>query len=385
MDDSIPLNTTVPQNVELVSSEGTVSLQRRYEDLIRGHSVSWTTQYRLLRRLGAGGQGVVFLAERIGSHNLTLRVALKMFSPGNYADETTYFEEMSRLAHVAMRLAAIQQDHLLDVHNFVQCNGVQIMVTEWVDGFDLRYLMAPERLEEIRQRVPRQRFEYITDVIVTQGKVSLRFKPGVAIAILRDCLTALDSMYQASIMHGDLKPSNIMLKRTGRTKLIDFGSSFEVGEPPRRWAWTPQYAPLELLKRGEYTNQSDLASLGYVLIEMLAGVPPFAGITDIQGLCKAKETLPDRLESLLPPEVTRNDLLVSLIRRLIDPEPAERFPSANAADLTEGGAASFQRQLVLCDLATEYHHDMSLWLQELPCPHLGEEDGRTVTVTAVSE
>ncbi len=383
MDDSASLSTTVPQPVVPVSPEDTATLRRRYEELIRGDSVSWTTHYRLLGRLGAGGQGVVFLAERMGSHNLTLRVALKMFSPENYPDEATYLEEMSRLARVAMRIAEIQQDHLLDVHNFVQCNGVQIMVTEWVDGFDLRYLMAPERLEEIRQRVPPKRFEYITDVIVTDGQVSLRFKPGVAIAILRDCLAALDSMYRAGIMHGDIKPSNIMLKRTGRTKLIDFGSSFQVGELPRRWAWTPQYAPLELLQRGEYTNQSDLASLGYVLIEMLAGVPPFAGITDYRELCRAKQTLPGRLNKLLPPEVVRNELLVSLIRRLIDPDPSERFPTANAADLTDGGAASFHRQLVLSDLATEYHYDMSLWLQEFPSPALPEAGQGTVSVSPV--
>ncbi|HID23740.1 MAG TPA: serine/threonine protein kinase [Planctomycetaceae bacterium] len=366
MEDSIKLSTTVFQPAARVSGGETAgSLQRRYEALLRGSSVSWTTHYRLVRRLGAGGQGVVFLADRVGSHNLSLRVALKMFSPSNFPDEASYLEEMSRVAAVAMRIAEIQQDHLLDVHNFVQCDGVQIMVTEWVDGFDLRYLLMPERLEELRRRVDRKRFEYINDVIVTRGPSSLRLKPGVAIAILRDCLAALDSMYQANIMHGDIKPSNIMLKRTGRTKLIDFGSSFEGTEVPRRWAWTPHYAPLELLRHGEYTNQSDLASLGYVLVEMLAGVLPFGGMTDLDALCRAKESLPHRLEQVLPPDVMRNDLLVRLIRRLIDPDPVQRFPSANAADLTEGGAASFHRQLVLSDLASEYHHEMSLWLQEL--------------------
>ena len=366
MEDSIKLSTTVFQPVAHGSgTESAASLQRRYETLLRGSAVSWTTHYRLVRRLGAGGQGVVFLADRVGSHNLSLRVALKMFSPGNFPDESSYLEEMSRVARVAMRIAEIQQDHLLDVHNFVQCDGVQIMVTEWVDGFDLRYLLMPERLDELRRRVDRKRFEYINDVIVTRGPSSLRLKPGVAIAILRDCLAALDSMYQANIMHGDIKPSNIMLKRTGRTKLIDFGSSFEGTEVPHRWAWTPHYAPLELLRHGEYTNQSDLASLGYVLVEMLSGVLPFAGITDLDELCRAKETLPHRLEHVLPPDVMRNDLLVRLIRRLIDPDPRQRFPSANAADLTEGGAASFHRQLVLSDLASEYHHEMSLWLQEL--------------------
>jgi len=371
MDEKISLDSTVYQPARRPSdsdNEQNSSLLQRYDDMLRGRSVSWTTHYHLLRRLGAGGQGVVYLADRMGSHDVSLRIALKMFSPRKYPTEAMYHSEMGRVARVAIRIAEIQQDHLLDVHNFVQCDGIQIMVTEWVDGFDLRYLLVPERLAELRHHVPRKRWEYVNDVIVTEGPMHLRLKPGVAIAILRDCLAGLDSMYAVNILHGDVKPSNIMLKRTGNTKLIDFGSSFDRNEIPQRWAWTPHYAPLELLERNEYTKQSDLASLGYVLVEMLSGLLPFHGINDVKALCDAKRTLPERLREILPPDVMRNDLLVRLIRRLIDPEPAERFPSANAADLTDGGAASFHRQLVLGDLASEYRHEISLWLQELPEP-----------------
>ena len=348
------------------SAENVAPLVRRYDSLIQGESVAWTTHYRLVRQLGAGGQGVVYLADRMGSHDVSMRVAVKLFSPSKYPNEASYRGEMNRVARIAMRLGEIQQDHLLDVHNFVQSEGVQIMVTEWIDGFDLRYLLMPRRLEEVRSRVNRKRWEYINDVIVTQGPRSLRLKPGVAIYILRDCLAALDSMCLANIMHGDIKPANIMLKRTGRSKLIDFGSSFDRSEMPERWAWTPQYAPLELLERGMYTNQSDLASLGYVLVEMLSGACPFECLTDLKSICEAKRTLADRLPEILPADVVRNDLLVGLIRGLIDPEPSNRFPSASAADLTEDGAASFQRQLVLGDLSSEYHHEIRLWLEELP-------------------
>ncbi len=55
-----------------------------------------------------------------------------------------------------------------------------------------------------------------------------RVKPGMAIAIVRDCLAALAALHREGIVHGDIKPSNIMLKRTGNAKIVDIGSAFEV-------------------------------------------------------------------------------------------------------------------------------------------------------------
>jgi serine/threonine-protein kinase len=68
----------------------------------------------------------------------------------------------------------------------------------------------------------------------------------------------------------------------------------------------------------------------------------------------------------LPTEVVCNELLMNLIRSLIAPDPMCRFPSAEAADLVkENGAASFHRQLVKGDLASEYENEIRLWLEEL--------------------
>ena len=58
-------------------------------------------------------------------------------------------------------------------------------------------------------------------------------KAGVAVAIVRDCLTALAALHRDGIVHGDIKPSNIMLKRTGIAKIVDIGSAFELRDPPR--------------------------------------------------------------------------------------------------------------------------------------------------------
>ena len=94
--------------------------------------------------LGSGGQGVVYLTERRGTDNFTLPVALKIFSPERYEDERAYDEAMGRMAEVAAHVAQIQQDNLLDVHNWVDRNRIRLMEMEWVDGYDLRPLADPQ-------------------------------------------------------------------------------------------------------------------------------------------------------------------------------------------------------------------------------------------------
>ena len=119
-------------------------------------------------------------------------------------------------------------------------------------------------------------------------------------AIVRDCLAALAALHREGIVHGDLKPSNIMLKRTGNAKIVDLGSAFDLEQAPARRTCTPTYAAPEVLEGGECTPRSDLASLGYVLIEMLSGAPPFAGLTNFRDLLEAKRFLAQRLPHVLP-------------------------------------------------------------------------------------
>jgi serine/threonine protein kinase len=102
-----------------------------------------------------------------------------------------------------------------------------------------------------------------------------------------------------------------------------------------------------------------------VLIELLAGRPLFAGLKNCRELLEAKRLLPQRLQQILPGEVTVNELLMNFCRGLIAPDPMRRFPSAEAADLRKEGAAAFQRQLVIGDLAAEYENEIRLWLEEL--------------------
>ncbi|MGE0607293.1 MAG: serine/threonine-protein kinase [Pirellulales bacterium] len=337
----------------------------RYQALIDGQPFNWTVHHHLLRKLGEGGQGTVFLSERRGTDNFTLPVALKVFSPERFETARAYDECMARMAAIAARVAQIQQDNLIDVHNFVDRSRIRLMEMEWVDGYDLERLMSMATLDRVRHRVSVRRWDYLNNVIVTAGSTQPRLKPGIAIAVLRECLAGLAALHRQGIVHGDLKPSNIMLKRTGNAKIIDIGSAFDLDDAPSRRSCTPAYAAPEVLEEHDSSPRSDLASLGYVLVEMLSGQRPFAGLSTLKEYLEAKRMLVQRLHTILPAEVVCNELLMNLCRGLIAPDPMRRFPNAEAADLVKEGAASFHRQLVKGDLASEYENEIRLWLEEL--------------------
>jgi eukaryotic-like serine/threonine-protein kinase len=358
------LYPTITQGGDVRSPQAN-DLLERYNEIVRDKRLHWTSHMHLNKRLGAGGQGVVYLTELRGTDEFTLPAAVKIFSPERFEDSGHYDEAMTRVARASARIAQIQHDNLLYVYNFVDRFRIRMLVMEWIDGYDLAKLLTAKMHERVRERVSQRRWEYINRVIVTNGLVQPRMKPGMAVAVIRDCLSALAALHRHGIVHGDIKPSNIMLKRTGIAKIIDIGSAFEYSQPPKSRPCTPAYAAPEVLENRECTPRSDLCSLGYVLIEMLSGCSPVAGVNDLRQLLEVRRSLSNRLPEILPEEVLRCELLVSFIRGMIAPDSSRRFPSAEAADLLKEGAAAFQRQLVIGDLAAEYPNEIRLWLEEM--------------------
>lgn len=342
-----------------------LQLTQHFRDLVTRDDVAWEVSYRLLRKLGAGGQGIVFLADRGGAFGVSFRLALKFFRPDRYPSVEHYRTDMSRLARLAMKLSRLQQDHLHDVYNVVENKGIMIQAMEWVDGYDLRHLLTPQTLDQVRESVDDDRWDYVNDVIVTRTAEQLRLKPGIAISILRECLTGVAALHREGLIHADLKPANIMIKRTGNCKIIDFGSSFSIDDRPPHSTWTPRYAAIEVQQGAVPTPASDLASLGYVLFEMLSGLFPFSGVHSDEELISAKKLLPKQLPFLLPEDVARNDTLVRLLSKLIAVRPEDRFASAEDADLSETGASAFERELVKGNLSSEYENELRLWMAEL--------------------
>ena len=175
-------------------------LLEAYQKLLATQRFSWTEHHRFLRQLGSGGQGVVYLTERRGTDNFTLPVALKIFSPEAYDNEHSYDESMGRMARVAAMVAQIQQDNLLNVYNFIDRGRIRMMEMEWIDGYDLSRLLTKEMLDRSQARVSNRRWEYMNNVIVTNGPVQPRLKPGVAVAVLRDILAALAALHREEIV-----------------------------------------------------------------------------------------------------------------------------------------------------------------------------------------
>lgn len=326
--------------------------------------ICWKARYRIVRHLGNGAQGIVYLAHRHGVDGYETRVALKFYPRSPDLSLREYRQEVRRIARQAQRVSEIQNDNLIEIRDFVAVGETRVMVMEWVDGFDLGQLLDSCRLRRLRRSLPREEWERLSDVVVSAGADHSRLKPGVAVDIVRGCLAGLSDLHRHGIVHCDLKPSNIMIKRTGANKVIDFDSSWSPTEDPdtvRRG--TPYYMAPEQLTDRSVSYASDIASLGYVLIEMLTGRLIFRECEDIDQLIRAKVSLPARLADILPREVTRDPLLYGLCSKMVAVDPGDRFPDADAADLDQRGAASFHRRLVKSDLSTEYDREVSWWIE----------------------
>ena len=107
-----PSLTQAREGVERLSSDP--KLLERYEALTKGTKVSWTGHHHMLRLLGRGGQGEVYLTEYRGTDGFTVPVAMKIFSPERYGNAHAYNEAMTRVAGIAARVALIQHDTLSD-------------------------------------------------------------------------------------------------------------------------------------------------------------------------------------------------------------------------------------------------------------------------------
>jgi serine/threonine protein kinase len=340
-------------------------MQQRYVDLLSRQGIRWTSERSFLKQLGTGGQGSVMLAERLGAASFRIPVALKFFSPSGFESQQHYESEMRRMAEVASIVARIQMDHLVTVHSFQLDSGIYVLEMEWIDGFDLLHILRRDSLEIVQDAVTERRWASINERVITTGEVDCRLKPGMAVAILRECLEGIAALHRGGVIHCDLKPSNIMVKRTGQVKIIDIGSAFWIGRPPEGQPCTLEYAAPEILSGQRATPQSDLASLGYMLIEMLSGSRPFSGLS-LDQLLQAKLNILDRLPAFLPlEEFQYSEALIRLLRGLLHPDPAQRFSTAEQAELSEDGAAGFLRELVKSDLANEYGMELRRWIEEL--------------------
>ncbi len=208
--------------------------------------------YRLLERLGAGGMGIVFLAE---DERLGRRVALKIVRP----ELAGSAETVARFEREARAVARLQHEHIVTVFEAGRIDGVSFLAMELVAGRSLDELFAEARVE--RRLVPRAE-------LLRQA---------------RDVARALAAAHALGIVHRDVKPSNVRVTPEKKALLVDFGLALDAGSAALSRSdqvhGTIFYVSPEQIagRKGALDGRTDVWSLGVTLYEGLTGCRPFEG------------------------------------------------------------------------------------------------------------
>lgn len=260
--------------------------------------------YRIVRRLGVGGMGIVFEAV---DTTLGRSVALKVISP-NVDDDETF---RARFRDEAQGQASLDSPHVVSVFAHGDVGGRLYIATQLVPGGDLGAL------------------------ITANGPPPL----GTGCDIIAQVAVGLGDAHDAGVIHRDLKPPNVLLRRRGNEMhayLADFGIARQVGrDQPLTMAGgtigTPSFMAPELHTGGSAGPASDIYSLGCLLWATLTGKSPYAGTSDYELIRAHIEAPIPQLAADGPAvEQVNRILLMSMAKR-----PDQRYPSAAAmrADL----------------------------------------------------
>ncbi len=268
-------------------------------------SVNYLGGCCILEEIGRGGTGTVYRAERRGE-----AVALKVLADEWARDPaaTERFLQEGRL------LARLSHPGIVKVHDVGREAGKFYMVLEFVEGPPLSRAIARHAFTPVE---------------------SARLVSAVA--------RALHHAHRHGVIHGDIGPSNILLKGDGSPKITDFGIARLRTMAPGRWqsgvtAGTPVYmSPEQAAALSDIIDvRTDVYSLGAVLYEAVTGRAPFSGKTTAEILEKVVREAPPaprRVEPSLAPELER------VILKAMSKDPAGRFSSAGElADAIEGWA-----------------------------------------------
>lgn len=340
-----------------------------YQAILQDRAIYYPVAYRLERVLGQGRQGIVFLGLRQGARGCVTHHAIKLYDPGIYANTQRYWTDMGRIALQVSRLQTVNTPYLVSRDVYEETNGIGYVQMENIDGIDLRYMLDGEHLAVAKSRSTYREWGHFTDIIFRLNDGKIAIQPGVAIYILRGILRGLEVLHDMSYVHSDIKPSNIMINRLGDPKIVDFGRATRVGEKLTFLIGTPMYMAPETHQREPNAIQSDIFSLGLVALEMLRGEP----LLDISAkseneLLDFKLSLADRIEQYLPRHVLENNILVSILKKFIDPDPMRRFGDAADAEAGEHGLRVIHKQLAQLGQDAEYGRELMAYMDRLSPP-----------------
>lgn len=337
-----------------------------YEGVIREGAIYYPVAYRFCHELGRGRQGIVYLANRQGARGCLTRHAIKIFDPGIYSSAERYWTDMGRIAAQVSVLQTLSSPHLVSMDSYDEVNGVGFLRMDAVRGTDLRYLLSGRRQSEVRRTFTPAEWTGLFDTIFRFNKGKLRIQPGIAIYVLRMMLKGLETLHTAGFIHSDIKPSNVMIDHLGYVKLIDYGRAVKPNEKVTVLLGSPLYMAPESHRREPATEQSDIYSVGMVGLEMMRGEPLVyaQGMTE-KDLLDFKMALPENLWDLLPPYVRENEELFAVLRRMVDPDPAVRFPDAISAETDTEGLRRVHKQLAQTGQDTDYARTTASYMSRL--------------------
>ncbi len=345
---------------------GSKQLRENYATMLRAMAIYYPVAYLFQREVGRGRQGVVFQAVRHGSRGCITRHAIKLFDPGIYPNAKKYWTDMGRMAIQTSRLQTVRSPNLVSRDVYEEHNGIGYVQMELIDGLDIACLLNPIHLERARARSTWQEWGRFTDVIFRVAGGRLQIQTGIALYLMRQMLRGLESLHDLGFVHSDVKPANVMIDRLGYAKLVDYGRAVMINERTGFLLGSPMYMAPETHRREPSTIQTDLYSVGLVGLEMLRG-EPLVDTTHMteSDLHQFKLGLLDRMPQMLPPHVARNEHLVYLLQRFLDPNPERRFRTAEEAESDQEGLAVVHKQLAQLGKDTEYGRELSSYLTKL--------------------
>lgn len=266
--------------------------------------------YRILREIGRGGMGAVYLAER-ADQAFEKQVAIKVLKRGTDTDEVLWRFENER--HILARLEHPHIARLLD--GGTTADGLPFLVMEHVEG---------ERVTDFCQ--------------------SRHLSTAERLRLFLEVCEAVQFAHRNLIVHRDLKPANVLVTREGVPKLLDFGiakllgaeGGAEVTEAGRQ-RLTPGYASPEQVRGEPVTTAADVYSLGALLFAVLTGQAPHQFSTGTPTVGEVERVVlerePPRASTVAVQPAVRRDLrgdLDNILRQALRKEPSARYADVTA-------------------------------------------------------
>ena len=293
--------------------------------------------YRLLRPLGKGGMGVVYLGEH---HVMKRMMALKILPPEACGDK----RRIERFKEEARASAQLDHENIVRAYDFSQAGGKLFIVMEYIDGIDLQHAVQRDGVWSV----------------------------AMALDAITQATRGIAHAHDRGIIHRDVKPSNILIRSDGVVKVSDMGLArvswmgIDEQDSSRRLMGTADFvAPEQAIDSKSVDARADIYSLGCTLYYLLTGRPPFSGenlqqrlahhqtspVPDVRDLhkdCPASVAdLIFRMMAKRPEDRPKSAAnLLTRLDRLLSVHGAKSSQGAQLGDIAPAGDTDVDKQLM---------------------------------------